>query len=276
MPSTDSIQIHQESYDTDDARLADSGVKRILTVLLPNSVLTASMGTGGACISARFSRIVNTAPDWDSRFFDLVIGNEIMLKKLHANKHLFTSVERHLVIPDQVHQPEYSKKLLQDIFHLQPEDHIGQQACRGDKAQLFYAYDNAVGEASVQYINFQPVLPVNLCLFMKTTRQPGYQISCVLEGEICYFALRENGRLLWHHSVEYSVAEDIIFHILNACRELNIPVESLHTEFTATYPDAEGLITQIEEYFPAGKGSQEKNRWSPVLSLLKQLDACVS
>ncbi len=277
MHSTEQIQIRQDSYNTKDARLTETGVKRTLYLLLPSSVLVAGMSHGGECISARYSNGGDHCPEWESAFFDHVLDNELMLRIRHAEKHVFTSADRQLLIPDAVHQQEHSRHLLRDIYHLLPDDHIGQSLSRADKAHLVFAYDHAVQEMAERYIQPEKITALNLYQFLKTEKESGYHVNCLLTERICYLTLRLNGRLLWHHTVLYSQAEDITYHILHACREWDIPMEKLHLECTATFPGAMAVIDRMRDFFTdiyAGVGTD--GDWAPVIYLLQQLNSCVS
>ncbi len=276
MHSTEQIQIRQESYNTKDARLADTGVKKTLCLLLPSSALVAGMSTGGECISARYSN-GGDCPEWENALFDHVLGNELMLRQRHAEKYVFTGAGRQLLIPDPVHQQEHSRHLLRDIYHLLPDDHLGQSACKADKAHLVFAYDHAVQEIAERYIQPDTIHALNLYQFLKTEKQSGYYVNCLLTERGCYLTLRENGRLLWHHTVSYSRAEDIVFHILHACREWDIPAEKLHLECTATFPGAIAVINRMRDFFAdVYAGVSTDGDWAPVVYLLQQLDSCVS
>jgi hypothetical protein len=266
MHLTDQIQIRQDAWDTRDARLHEAGVERVICILLPTSVLVAAANGKNECLSVRYSSCEGNPPGWDAAFFEKVLANDLMIRDRNAVKQVYTPTVKQLLIPEAMHQQEHSRQLLRDIFHIGSDEQLGTLSCKADKAQLVYGYDLAVQEIAERYTGITEIRPLNGFQFQKAEKNSGAQVSCLLSETDAWLTLRDNGRLLWHHTIPYSNAEDIAFHILHACRQWEVNAETIQTHCTAVHPEASDTINRLKRFLPvADKGG---DRWSPVLGLV--------
>lgn len=270
MHPTDQIQVRQDAYDAKDTRLHETGAERIICILLPASALVAATNGKNECISVRYSRHDKSHPEWDAAFYEKVLGNELMIRSRNATRYVFTATGKQLLIPEAMHQQEYSRHLLRDIFHIAPDEQVANVSCKADKAQMIFAFDHAVQEIAERYIGTTEIKPLNWFQFLKTEKGNGWQVNCLLTEREAYLTLRDNGRLQWHHAIPYGNAEDIAFHILHACREWDIPAETVQVHCAAIHPEAMDVTGRLKRFLPLAD-TGHAGRWGPVHYLLQQL-----
>lgn len=269
---TEQQNIYRQVYNVrEDAQLL-AGLHKVTCVFTRRGLLAAGYDEAGGLLSIHYTAYGKERPIWELDFFEQLFHQEPLLVKHEKISSVFILTSAHVVIPEELYEPEAAKKWFGSLHFIEPNDAITHYHIPG-KAWYVYNIPHGINELIKISCYNASVRPLAVCQLDKGAQQ----LQCIITSEQACVTLFQNNRLLWHKVFDYSQAEDIAYDIRTVCSEHGINADRLTVACSAMSTTEYTVVNSLSQYFSSitgGDGNFLKSLWAPVLSLVKQTEAC--
>ncbi len=269
--------IFRQVYNAhEDVRLL-AAVHKVTCVLFRRGVLAAAFNSGNELLTVHYAGYGLDKEVWDLDFFEPLFSHEPLLSDPSKITKVFYLPTSTMVVPDTLYDRQKAENWLK-IVHFVEENN--------EEFKHYFAQEEKNYIVSAVPMNIMALIKINCptiavlpvsAYMSRNNYTRGVRIHCHITPEQCMSSVYHYGSLLWHRVFAYTNAEDIAFEIRKVCEEHKLNADKVMVNCTTMtagqFEVAKGLNTFFAGLTTAS-GHDLKNPWSPVLSLIKELNEC--
>lgn len=254
-----------------------SQVQKVICILSPGSIVTAGFHPSGEVLMINAS--VNAHQNWDMRFFEEHIVNDVLWVSTDLIAGIFVASEKELIIPESLYSVEDAKAWLHKTYFIDAQEAIGHLHLQSQSAHCVYAYPQSLNDVLGQFLENFTIKPLCCAHFQNKV----VDVLQVCIGEQYAFAsLHKGHHLVWHQMFEYQNAEDIVYQITAAAQRYEIVLQEHLLTLSTVLPQLQSVQKAVKDYFPLQPNKKSSivdviaPEWSSTVFLFQHLYPCVS
>ena len=274
--ATEKQNIYRQVYNaTDDIKiLAD--IDRVTCILSRRSLLTAAFNSANELLTIHYVGYNRERPVWDLDFFEQLFSQEPLLKDRSKIAKVFFFSSLQLMVPDELYDETEAKTWLKQVQFIDINDVIKQYYQKEDRAYYLYAVPINIEALMKINCSMATILPLQAYQFASNYTR-GVRLHCFITNDQACVSLYHYGTLLWHRIFDYTNAADIAYEIRLVCEEHKINGDKINLACNTLSAAEYNVANDLSQYFSGittGTGHTINSVWSPVLSLIKQIESC--
>jgi hypothetical protein len=191
-----------------------------------------------------FAGRFNNAADWE-----LITQQSTLLGLTELETDVIHAYENMLPMPAHLYSPDQAKAQLELFFGPKPGMHTSADLLPIAQMALAWQLPEDLYVAITAYFKILRVRHVGSCL-LKNAVEAGKTVGkMVVYGTHCWVSLWGNGALLIIKSVAVSQADDLSWHLLNACRQFGLQPEEVSWEIAGMAEENSPLWAAVTRFF---------------------------
>jgi hypothetical protein len=274
--ASDRQHIYRQVFNSREGLNLASLTARVVCVLFRRGVCAAAFGGNNELLSIHYSAYGPDKPVWDLDFFEQLFHQEPMLLNKQLIKRFFVLSEQNMIVPAEFESENDVNFWFKSVHFLEPTDVIEHFQMKDDDAGYYQSFPMYMKELMRINALDAPIYPLPAFHFMGNNVM-GVRLYCTITNEIACITLYHHSKLLWHKVMPYGSAEDIVYTVKLVCKEHKINADKVIVFCNALSADEYKTINELSQYFigvVAANGDELNSFWTPVTSLLKQLNTC--
>jgi hypothetical protein len=237
-----------KSFDINTASLPpfDPGTRSLLLEISPAAVSVIFWNKEKNAPEAFevFAGKFNNAADWE-----LITQQSTLLGLRQLETDVIHAFENMLPIPVHLYTPEQAKAQMELFFGARPGMHTSADLLPLNDMALAWQLPEDLHAAIASHFSVFRLKHVGSCL-LKNAVEAGKTVGkIVVYGSQCWVSLWGNGSLLIIKSVAISQADDLSWHLLNACQQFNLQPEEVSWEIAGMAEENSPLWAAVTRFF---------------------------
>jgi hypothetical protein len=274
--ATQNQKNYRQVYNASDDVSILAGVSQVYCIFSRRALLTAALNADGSLLSVHYTAYGPERVAWDLDFFEQLFTQEPMLADRSKISRVFFNTNMTMVVPDELYDRDMAAEWLGKVHFIDQADTIRHYQLTEDKA--WYVYGLPLNIEALIKINCSTAVFAPVAAYQFTGNYTrGVRLHCFLTADEATISLLHYGTLLWHSTITYSEPEDIAYEIRLVCEEHKINADKISISCTTLTAAEHATMAKLAQYFGSyniGSGHNDSFPWSPVISLIQQLQAC--
>jgi hypothetical protein len=256
-----------------------SQVASVICIVTPDSLISAGIHPSGEILMVNSTQYVGEA--WNCAFIENELLDEVLLADPSIIKVIFVATLKNIIIPATLFSGEEAAyDWLNAIYYCEKSEKMQVKHLGKSDAHCCYAFPENIEQCFTKHIGEAKILPLNYVHFHNGIHVENI-LQCTLTGQYAVATLHHNRLLHWHHTFEYSNAEDIAYQLITACQSFGIDYLVFPIRCTTINDTQSEIITKLHDLFPAMEhdkmsiASLTSPEWATTIHLFQQLNSCV-